>query len=417
MTTTRRRTSSIALLASLGLALTACSGQSEEEAAFEDTSETTPSPAEEQGDGEATEEGTDSDEQEGTDGPTSDEDASEGSSTHTARAGFMGTASSLEAETTAVEESDDARLLAPGLDLRITEVGQLEELPVQAFEQAGGEILTQDSEKVSTVEPAEGEVFHVARYESTDPQLPGVEEIPRSNAKVRVEGSEAGSVFTGEGDRQQGTLVVSAPEELSPEDLVLEVTTGEDDGLTQSLSLVDGTRTSDDAPQLYTVDGFEVELTDAESMNLPYERMNGAPETIRGEVEQAHLTPYHPEHGWSRSGELFLVVTVDEPKNHDNKSTIQVEMPDGTTIEPEAENSSLVRGFDGPMTFSVPADAGEATVRLTPKAKPKLDVITGDPAEATVTWSVTDGDSAPEESGKDADEDSSEQKGGESSED
>ncbi|WP_462417432.1 hypothetical protein [Kytococcus sp. Marseille-QA3725] len=335
-------------------------------------------------------------------------------------AGQVWTTKQLDAELEPVKESPETHLLAPGLDLRITETGQLTELSAQDAEAAGMSVPA-DADKVV---PADGEAFYVMNYSSTDPQIPGPkgDEVPESTATVTIEGSEAGtdSLFTTAGDRQQGSVIVSAPEDIAPEDLLLEVTTGQEESLEQSLSIVDGTRTSDSAPQLYAVEDFTAEVTDAEAMSFDYVDLTKETQTIRGEVEKAHLTPYHEQFGFSRSGELYLVVTVDEPENHDNRSTIQVEMPDGTTIEPEDENRSLVKAFDGPMTFSVPADAGEAIVRLTPRAKPATEVTEGEPAEATVTWNTAGegGSSSDEKSGDDeSDDKKSEDKASESGDD
>lgn len=193
------------------------------------------------------------------------------------------------------------------------------------------------------------------------------------------------------GQRQQGTLLVSVPEDAAPEDVTLQVTTGESEALEQSVSLLDGTRLDTGAPQLYEVGDWRAEVVDAEAMELPYERLGGQPETIRGEVAEAYLTPYTEQFGWSRSGELYLVVDVDEPQNHDNHSAIHAELPDGTVVQPQTESSSLLGAFDGPMTFAVPADAGGATVVLTPRAKPRVEVIEGDPAEASIAWEVRRG--------------------------
>ncbi|HLR95976.1 MAG TPA: hypothetical protein VK053_15760 [Jiangellaceae bacterium] len=305
-----------------------------------------------------------------------------------AEPGVYGTVTNLDAEWRSVPESELNYLLAPGLELRITQVAQPQSLDIATYEQLTGRV----GDGVETVVPAPGEKFLAATYTSTDPRLPiGGGSTPETQASLLIEGSEVTQVFSGSGDRQQDTIVVAIPETAEPEDVVLEAKTSSsrrsDEDVIQMISLIDGSRVDTDIPQAYAMADWEaVEVSDAGTMEFEYERITGDLETIRGSVDTAYLTPLHADHGWPRTDEVFLVVDVDEPENHDNKSIIHVELPDGTVVQPQAENSSLVRAFSDPMVFSVPADAGTVTVVLTPRAKPFTDVLEGDPVEATVTW-------------------------------
>lgn len=305
-----------------------------------------------------------------------------------AEPGVYGTVTNLDTEWRSVPESELNYLLAPGLELRITQVAQPQSLDIATYEQLTGRV----DDGIESVVPAPGEKFLAATYTSTDPRLPtGGGSTPETQATLLIEGSEMTQVFSGSGDRQQATIVVAIPETAEPEDVVLETKTSSsrrsDEDVIQMISLIDGSRVDTDIPQAYDIVDWEaVEVSDAGTMDFEYERITGDTETIRGSVDTAYLTPLHADHGWPRTDEVFLVVDVDEPKNHDNHSTIHVELPDGTVVQPQAENSSLVRAFSDPMVFSVPADAGTVTVVLTPRAKPFTDILEGDPVEATITW-------------------------------
>src|SRR5690625_2500494 len=238
-----------------------------------------------------------------------------------ADAGVHGTVTNLDTQWQSVPESEDHYLLAPGLELRITEIAEPKSLDAATYEQLGGRI----EEGIETVVPAAGETFLAATYSSTDPQLPVGGENPETTALLRVEGSEVTSVFSGSGERQQDTIVVAVPEEAEPEDVVLQTSTsgrGTDPAL-QSISLMDGTRVETDIPHAYLIPAWDgVEVSDAGTMDVPSERLSGAEESIRGSVDTAYLTPMHPDHGWPRTDDLYLVIDVDEPKNHDNHSII-----------------------------------------------------------------------------------------------
>src|SRR5690625_1463479 len=305
-----------------------------------------------------------------------------------AEPGVYGTVTNLDADWRSVPESELNYLLAPGLDLRITQVAQAQSLDIATYEQLPGLV----GDGIETVVPAPGEKFLAATYTTTDPRLPmGGGSTPQTQAALLIEGSEVAQVFSGSGDRQQDTIVVAIPEAAEPQDVLLEAKTassrGGDHDVIQTISLVDGSRVDIDIPQAYAIADWDaVEVSDAGTMDFDYERITGASETIRGSVDTAYLTPLHADHGWPRTDEIFLVIEVDEPKNNDNESTIHVELSDGTVVQPQAENSSLVRAFSDPMVFSVPADAGTVTAVLTPRAKPFTDVLEGDPVEATITW-------------------------------
>src|SRR5690625_2500106 len=271
-----------------------------------------------------------------------------------AEPGVYGTVTNLDTEWRSVPESELNYLLAPGLELRITQVAQPQSLDIATYEQLTGRV----DDGIESVVPAPGEKFLAATYTSTDPRLPtGGGSTPETQATLLIEGSEVTQVFSGSGDRQQDTIVVAIPETAEPEDVVLEAKTSSsrrsDEDVIQMISLIDGSRVDTDIPQAYAIADWEaVEVSDAGTMEFEYERITGDLETIRGSVDTAYLTPLYADHGWPRTDEVFLVVDVDEPENHDNKSIIHVELPDGTVVQPQAENSSLVRAVSDPMVFS-----------------------------------------------------------------
>src|SRR5699024_52388 len=117
----------------------------------------------------------------------------------------------IEAGFTPVEENDEARLLAPGVDLRITEVAQTDALSVEVVEDLGAEVeQTEDEAPVEMVQAADGHVFWIARYTSDDPQWEPRGEVPDSTATLALSGNEVADVFTtSDGTMHRGTVVAS----------------------------------------------------------------------------------------------------------------------------------------------------------------------------------------------------------------
>lgn len=140
---TARPLTTTALALAVGLGLAACG---EQEATFEQSS-----PAAQQ---------TTSPDQDDRDGPsgvatTQAPDAATGSAEaavpHEAPPGWFATTSGAGVDLAPVEETGDAGVLAPGLDLRVTGTALVGELEAQDFEQAGGSL---DDPRAQTVVPA-----------------------------------------------------------------------------------------------------------------------------------------------------------------------------------------------------------------------------------------------------------------------
>lgn len=282
---------------------------------------------------------------------------------------------SVGGELTAVEESDDARVLAPGVDLRLTEVGEFDVLPAAVYEDVtSSPARIEAGEPVEEVYPAEGQVFLVATYTSDDPQWEPRGKLPESEARILLGGNEAAQVFrTEDSTMQRGTIVVSVPEGGSADAAVLEVETS---GQFQQLSLQDGQRLRSDVEQVYDVVGAEVELGSLEDFDSFDETFTGwAKDTqrINGTVEGGFIVPWLAREdggdGWAGSGKVYLSIEInwaDNSSTTDDNSAAHVELADGTIVHPRNDPSSLVNAFADNAVFEIPSDTQAATLVVTP---------------------------------------------------
>src|SRR5699024_7903547 len=235
------------------------------------------------------------------------------------------TSLAIEAEFTPVEENDEARLLAPGVDLRITEVAQTDTLSVEVVEDLGGEVeQTEDEAPVEMVQAADGHVFWIARYNSDDPQWEPRGEVPDSTATLALSGNEVADVFTtSDGTMHRGTVVASLPTDSGADAGVLQVATDEK---FQALSLLDGTRVASDVEHIYQVAGHQVEVTSAEEFEETFEGFTGQQQRIAGSVVGGFVTPWlgrsNNGQGWAGSGQVYLSVELEWAEfESDRKST------------------------------------------------------------------------------------------------
>src|SRR5699024_10032550 len=287
--------------------------------------------------------------------------------------GIVGTTTlDVDASFQPVEESMATRLLAPGVDLRIVDVAQSETISAEVYEDLTETRPEADEsgEPVDTVSAAEGEMFLIATYSSDDPQWEPRGNEPESQANVLVAGNEVAEVFTTEeATMQRGTIVVSAPAESSPEDIVLEIETDE---AFQSLSLLDGTRTSSDVEHIYDASESTVEVTSAEEFEKTYKTWVGDEARIAGSVVDGFLAPWLDPRdggdGWAGSGQTYLSVAVDwaevETSTQDHTS-IHLVLPDETTVKPE--NSPVRSNFEDDAVFRVPVETEKVTVVIEPE--------------------------------------------------
>ncbi len=275
-------------------------------------------------------------------------------------------------QTEPIEADDDTGVQAPGFAVDITASTMVRTLNVDAYEDITGDRpeAEEGEESPEEVRPADGYVFVVADYETSDPQWQPQDAAPGSEGRLVVDGAVVTSVLDSEESvRQSGTIVVSVPEDHDSESAVLEVET---DGAVQTVSLVDGTRVETDVPQAYP-GPVEVEVADAERLDATFDHWIGGETAVQGEVVGAIATPYLPrEHGgdgWAAPDQRFVSVDVDWSLNESvtyDRTTMRLEAPDGTTFQLVNKPRTLVDVFGDPAVFQVPADLDELTVVIDP---------------------------------------------------
>lgn len=311
-----------------------------------------------------------------------------------AEADFAGsTELSVDAKFTEVEESDDARLLAPGVDLRITEIAKPKTLPADVYEDVTGTAPEdEDGEEVNEVFPAKGQVFYVAAYTSDDPEWEPKSELPESVAGVRLAGNAASELFTtSEGTMQRGVIVVSVPKDSSPSDAVIEVET---DGASQKLSLINGTRVSTDVEQVYSTVGAEATIESAETIDQEFTGWAGDAQRLTGGVDCAFVAPWLNEEdggeGWPGTGKIYLSVSVEWKKveaTTDDDSTMQITLDNGNTVKPSNDPANtLGSAFESNPVFEIPAGTKTVTVTINPAVTVGVDKKhSWDPITAEIT--------------------------------
>lgn len=318
-------------------------------------------------------------------GSDSGQEASSGDSAEQAPAfqaesGIAGTTTlPIDASFTPVEESLQTSLLAPGVDLRITEVAQVQTLSADVYTDLTGQepLIEAESpdgqdQSADAVAPADGETFLVASYASDDPQWEPRDNTPDSEASILLNGNEVADAFsTDEGTRHRGTIVVSAPADSSPQDVVLEVETDE---VYQSLSLIDGTRVASDVEHIYGVAGSTVEIVSADEFEETFSGWTDEEQRIAGSVTSAFVTPWldssHGGQGWAGPGKIYLSVAVDWAEfeaTSEDLSTIFVELPDGSTVRQHDPGVTLGSPFSDDPAFAIPAQTETLTVVIEPK--------------------------------------------------
>lgn len=272
-------------------------------------------------------------------------------------------------------QSDDAVVLAPGVELRLTELGTVDTLPVNVYQNVArhAEVSNQDGDDTPTeVVPADGQQFLVANFESNDPQWePANGDVPDTSATLQLRGDEETELFSTEhGSMRDGTVVASVPERAGPDDATIRIETEQHD---QTLSLVDGKRRDTDVPQVYEA-GTEVGVGEVDRVEGTFERLDHE-ERIGGEVAEAFITPYldddHGGEGWATKDKVYLSVNVDWEMTAINlasdHSSIRLKLPNDKTETPVNDPSSLSAKFADNAVFEIPADTEEATAVLNAK--------------------------------------------------
>lgn len=288
-----------------------------------------------------------------------------------------------DVEWATIEDSPAHVLKAPGTQLRVTQSALLEELPVEVTEQLSPVLAG------SPALPADGEVFLLATMLVEDLRWDGAE--ADSTGTVRVGGNPVSVLdfVTGSGERMQTTFLVSVPEDTTAQEAVIVLST---DDMEQSLSLIDGSRVASDVEPIYQA-GTEVSV-DGEGWSHEFEKWAGGTHEINGEVTAAAISPYVD--GWARPGQVFLGVDIDARDNggtDEDHTTLQIELPDGSTVTPDNKHASLTNQFAERAWFQVPADSTELTLHVHPKGT-GAEEYEFDPVEIMLT--ITGGEATGE---------------------
>lgn len=275
-------------------------------------------------------------------------------------------------ETEELEPSEDTGLQAPGFAVDITASTTSTTLNIDAYEDISGSRpeASEGEEEPDVVRAEDGHVFLVAAYETSDPGWQPQDVSSSSEGRLVVDGTKVAEILDSEDSvRQSGTLVVSIPEDHDPESVVLELET---DGVVQSVSLVDGTRVDADIPQAYP-GPVEVEVADAERLDVTFDHWSGGETAVQGEVVGAFATSYLPRErggdGWAAPGQRFVSIDVDWSLNESvtyDRTTMRLEGSDGSTFQLINKPRTLVDVFGDPAVFQVPADLDELTVVIDP---------------------------------------------------
>lgn len=289
---------------------------------------------------------------------SSDEDSEE--ETPTASSGQAIMLSAVpDVDWTAIEESPENLLQAPGASLRVTQTAQLEELQPEIASELSPAF------RDTALRPADGEVFLVATVVTEDSQWDSAE--AESEGAFRVAGSQVSALgfVAGSGERDQSTYLLSIPEGAAAQDAVVELTTGD---VVQTLSLIDGSRVDSDVEHIYQA-GTAITV-DGDSWSHVFDGWTSGTHEVNGQVTGAVITPYVD--GWARPGQVFVGVDIDARDNSGEDqdiTTIQIELADGTTVTPEKDPSSLMNRFAERAWFQVPADSEELILHVNPMGK------------------------------------------------
>lgn len=220
-----------------------------------------------------------------------------------------------------------------------------------------------DHEQLEEVLPARGEQFLVADLERRPPThlpyeaLPGtyVERVPLDDVEIA---RPAHSAPETEGSRTL-QILVSVPADITPERIVLESSL---DGITQRLSLLDGSRVSSDIEHVY---GPRPALEAATNWwQRAGEDLSGL---LAGFVIAGRVAALTPDGVWAAPDALMVSLHVcTYPRRGPGAGTLSLLLPDGTTAAPRGDHSHVFEVVPGGREawFEVPADVGDATARV-----------------------------------------------------
>lgn len=257
-------------------------------------------------------------------------------------------------------EDADHLLEVLGAHVRVTQTVQTDVLPRDLAEQLTGPV----ADYADDVSAAEGETFYVAVPRIDDPQHDGAEPAEDLGASLRLAGNEViGTDVSSMGTGEQITVVVSAPADTAPEDLVYQ-SVWED--MTQELSLVDGSRTDSDVEHIYSRPDA-VEIGEDASWSEDYSSYNDQTQHLEGALTRGIVLPAHPKLGWARPGSVYLgldATTNRLPSVDADETTIVITLPDGSTMKWIEDPASLTHRFANRIWYEIPSDVTEATAAI-----------------------------------------------------
>lgn len=249
----------------------------------------------------------------------------------------------------------------PGVQYAVAAAELETSLPADQARAAGLEVP--DGEDLERVLPARGELFLVAELDRRSPQhlpdaaRPGtyIERVLLDDVEIARPGPSAPEV---EGVRTV-QILASVPEGVSPERIVLET---ELDGITQQLSLLDGSRVSSDIEHVYTP---RPALAVAD--NWWQHADVDARVLLAGFLAAGSTEAVTPEGAWAAPDSLMVCLYVgNPPQRHEQSSTLRLLLPDGTAAVARGDHSRVFEAVEGggEAWFEVPADLESATARV-----------------------------------------------------
>jgi len=263
-------------------------------------------------------------------------------------------------ELAAHEAAEENALLAPTLDLQITELGQSPVISAAAYEEITGDAPgeNEDEEPIEQVHAADGHVFHVAKFINSDPGWELGGDNPQVEVNLYVGSDETERVFrTSDGTAQQGTIIVSLPVDADAEAATLRHTTQDKN---QVLSVVTGERVSSEVAQIYESVTKSIEMTSSDSINESFPAWAGGEDYVQGSVVGASLAnflqPKGGGNGWAGTGKHYVVVDLEWRKvsaSSFDESTIHVELENGDVIYPARNVLSL---SSSAIAFEIPVE-------------------------------------------------------------
>lgn len=278
-----------------------------------------------------------------------------------AKANFAGlTTLPIEADLAAVEAAEENALLAPALNLQITELAQVPAISADVYQDISGNSpgVTAEGEDIAQVHAADGHVFYIAKYTSSDPGWDTGADAPTTKVDLFAANDHITPVFrTTDGTAQQGTVIISLPEGSGAEAATLRSETSEK---VQALSVVTGERVSSEVAHIYETVGKTIEMTSSDSINESFPGWASGDDYVQGEMLGAELASYlAPKgggNGWAGVGKQYVVADLEwraVSATTFDESTIHVELENGDTIYPARNVLSLSRSA---IAFEIPIE-------------------------------------------------------------